>query len=101
LIINKINFTKNAENDMRESIIWYNTQQKDLGQKFIEEVGKLTNRMLENPFTFPKVLKSIHKANLTRFPFTLFYVISDNEIFVLAVFHQSRNPMIWKRRKSK
>jgi hypothetical protein len=60
LIINKINFTKDAENDIRESVIWYNNQQKDLGQKFIEEVEKLTNRMLENPFTFPKVLKSIH-----------------------------------------
>jgi plasmid stabilization system protein ParE len=101
LIINKINFTTDAENDLRESVIWYNTQQKGLGQKLVEEVENVMNRMLENPLQFPKVLKYIYKANIKRFPFTLFYVISDNEIFVLAVFHQSRNPLIWKRQKSK
>ncbi|NOU48176.1 MAG: hypothetical protein HOO86_14100 [Bacteroidales bacterium] len=46
MIINKINFTKDAENDLREAVIWYNTQQKGLGQKLVEEVENLANRML-------------------------------------------------------
>ena len=94
-------FTKNAEYDIRESVIWYNSQQKGLGHKLIEEVGNLSKRILENPLQFPKVLDSIYKANIKRFPFSLFYVISDNKIFVIAVFHQSRNPLIWQRRKIK
>ena len=91
----KLIFTYGAEADIRESIIWYDSQQLGFGNKFIDEIDSLSIRILKNPDHFPEVLQNIHKANLQKFPFSVFFVISKNEIYVIAIFHNSRNPQIW------
>jgi len=46
----------------------------------------------DNPYLYPKVEGEIRRANLNRFPFSLFYVIDGEVVNVLSCFHQYRDP---------
>lgn len=90
-----------AEIDLQVATEWYNTQKDKLGNEFIYEVDKTLSQVVENPRQFPEILKEIRRANISRFPFSIFFVIKRNVINVFAIFHQSRNPVIWKDRLKK
>jgi hypothetical protein len=44
------------------------------------------------------VTADLQRQRLNRFPYSLLYHHADDEIFVLAVMHHSRNPDYWKDR---
>jgi toxin ParE1/3/4 len=87
-----------AELELEEAKDWYNLQQDDLGERFVKEIEKTIIRITENPFQFPKEIKQIRKAIVNDFPYSIFFYVADNLINVFAIFHSSRNPMIWKKR---
>lgn len=87
-----------AELELEEAKDWYNLQQDDLGERFVKEIDKTIIRINENPFQFPKEMKKIRKAIVNDFPYSIFFYMTDNLINVFAIFHSSRNPMIWKKR---
>ena len=97
----KLIFTSGAEADLKESVIWYESQRIGLGDDFVNEIDAVAIRILKNPRQFPIVLQNIHKANLKNFPFNVFFVISDNSVYVIAIFHNSRDPKIWESRTTK
>ncbi len=37
-------------------------------------------------------------SGVRRFPYGVFYVIENNTLVVLAIFHCAREPIIWKSR---
>jgi len=54
--------------------------------------------MSSNPRQFPVVYKNVRRALLRRFPYSLFFVLEDDALFVIAIFHASRDPSHWQRR---
>jgi len=93
-----LEFHPEAEAELDEALSWY--QQKSLGllQDFFDEYLNLENRLEKNPREFPLVLEDIRRANFYRFPYSLFFILEGKTIFVLAIFHQSRDPKIWQER---
>jgi len=87
-----------AEIDMKLAKEWYDLQHLNLGSEFILEVEKVLYRIEKNPKQFPKELNNIRKAVVRRFPFSIYFTVIENRIIVFAVFHNSRNPIIWKKR---
>ena len=84
--------------ELDEAKEWYDLQQNNLGERFVNEIDKTVIRINDNPFQFPKERKQIRKAVVNNFPYSIFFYVTDNLINVFAVFHSSRNPMIWKKR---
>ena len=87
-----------AEFDMQHAKDWYNTKSDNLGNDFLIEVEKTISQMLNNPFQFPEIIQNTRKANVNRFPYSIFYKTSANTVDLYAVFHNSRNPIIWRKR---
>ena len=87
-----------AEIDLQVATEWYNLQKDKLGNEFVVEVDNILKIIAENPQQFPKIKKEIKRANIIRFPFSVFYVVKSDVINVFAVFHDRRNPVIWKNR---
>ena len=52
---------------------------------------------LEAPSAFPRVRGETRRAVLTRFPYALYFRVTDESIVVLAV-HGRQNPSRWRRR---
>ena len=53
----------------------------------------LVERMSANPWQFPVVFKNVHRALLRRFPYSLFFILEDETLLVIACFHASRDPL--------
>ncbi len=87
-----------AELEAAEAIAWYQTE-AELGTALRVEIEKAIERVRTIPLAFPIVHGSSVRCALThRFPFALIFMIEDGQIFIIAIFHTSRDPFIWKGR---
>lgn len=92
----KIEVLKTAETELSEAYNWYEKQQKGLGKRLIDEVSKYLSAIEENPFRFPsRYNNELYFAPLKIFPFLIAYWVDDQKstVFVVSVFHTSRNPV--------
>ena len=88
-----------AEVDAKESVGWYNEKREGLGDDFLLILDAKMNSILRNPHQFQFVYKNIRRALIERFPYCIFFIVENNMIYVLAIQHTSRNPILWKNRK--
>lgn len=88
-----------AVNDLREAFLWYESQRPGVGQAFLRRVRQRMDAIRDNPFAFPTVLKTIHRASLKRFPYGIYYQHQADRAVVLAVYHFKRSPSGWKARE--
>ena len=92
-------FRRIARREFEESIQWYDRQEPGLGHRFRLEVQSYLDRIAASPERFPKVRDEVRRAVLRVFPFKIHYIIEEDSIVVLAVFHGSRNPDALRRRR--
>lgn len=81
-----------AEKDIDEAFIWYELQQKGLGQRFISVLDEGFIYIRESAEAYPLVFKNIRKHVLRKFPFNIYYRIDSSKvkIEVIRVLHHSR-----------
>jgi plasmid stabilization system protein ParE len=92
-------FTASARAELVDAQDWYEEEAAGLGVRFRAEVDAVIERMTANPQQFPAVYKTIRRALLRRFPYSLLFVIeADESLTVIACFHGSRDPMRWQAR---
>lgn len=94
----KITFHPEAELELIEAAVFYDGQVPGLGGQLEAEVRRITSLLLENPEIGLLVDSQRRKFGLTRFPFSLIYVVSTDNICILAVAHQKRRPGYWQNR---
>ncbi len=83
---------------MIEAYDWYERRSPGLGGAFLAEVDRQTTRIAENQLQFPVILSDVRQVRLRRFPYGLFFRAAEGGIFVIACFHASRDPQIWRDR---
>jgi toxin ParE1/3/4 len=92
-----------AEEELRDSIIWYEQRRDGLGAEFYREVQRVLKMIEHNPrlgSPVPNVAshRNTRRVLLRRFPFTVVYRELDAEIQVIAFAHTSRKPGYWRKR---
>jgi plasmid stabilization system protein ParE len=87
-----------AESELTEAYRWYEAQRQGLGLEFLFSVEAALAFILRTPELHPLVHKQLRRALIRRFPFGIFYVVDEDAIHVLAVFHGKRNPKRWMER---
>ena len=91
-------FTRAARGELIEAQDWYEGEAAGLGRRFRQAIDALIDRMSDNPLQFPIVFKNVHRALVRRFPYSLFFVVEDDALIVIACFHASRDPSHWQNR---
>ena len=86
-----------AEQDLTEAALWYEQQQRGLGQDFLDEALAVFMRLEETPLGCELVHRSVRRALLRRFPFAVFSSFEE-DVVILGVLHGSRHPRHWMRR---
>jgi len=87
--------------DLDEAINWYESEQEGLAARFYESFETAIERIKENPDAFTNVIAGVKRILLKRFPYKVFYSVSENTIFILGVTHSKRsNAYIRKRLRS-
>lgn len=94
----ELRFRPEARRELREAQAWYEERVPGLGFEFARAVDAAAASILRFPKSFPHVHGDLQKAILRRFPYTLIFFMSDEEIVVLACFHHRRDPERWQDR---
>jgi len=87
-----------AEQDLAEARDWYDRQQAGLGGEFLTGVEEMFDRLRDSPQLYAVGYKGIRPARLRRFPYVVYYRITDKAVEVVAVLHGSRHPRVWRTR---
>ncbi|WP_375311880.1 type II toxin-antitoxin system RelE/ParE family toxin [Bradyrhizobium sp. A5] len=94
----KILFTQAARADLVDAVRWYDAHAPHVVPQFRDALRAALARISENPKQFTPVLKNTRRALLRRFPYILVFREMDDAVYIVAVFHTSRDPLIWQRR---
>lgn len=88
-----------AEAEVQQAFDWYQEQSEGLGLEFLRSIEACLAGIIRNPFAYT-IAKSpnVRRALLRRFPYTLFYLVDDEAIVVIAVFNVKRQPIDWLQR---
>ncbi len=91
----KVNFLEPAYLEYQEAIEFYSLQSKGLDKKFISEIEKTISIIKNYPECFPKYSEHTRKAVVNIFPYNIIYAIVYNNILIIAIAHQHRQPNYW------
>jgi len=94
-------FHKTADQDIQDTIDWYNKQKELLGNRFYSNLKDRLNTISRNPFLWSIRYDNVHCALVNKFPYLIHYIIDENDkkVVVLGILHTSLNPSIWRKRK--
>ena len=91
-----------VEQDIAETALWYEARQPGLGTEFVEEVMRVWDALLENPFLNSRrhPQKNIRWRYSQRFPYRVIYEIFEKEqtVVIAAVLHAARHHRHWQVR---
>jgi len=65
--------------DVEDAYRWYENQRAGLGNEFLAAVSIVIESLVRYPESFPVVYRQTRRANLRRFPYSLFYRIIDDQ----------------------
>jgi toxin ParE1/3/4 len=91
-------FSEAAETDVADAVDWYEQRAPGLGADLVSEIDAVVQRIGSKPEQFPLVHKEVRRALLRRFPYAIFFRALDTHLQVIACFHTSRDPRIWRAR---
>lgn len=93
-----------ARRDLIRDMNWYEQHQTGLGEQFLHAVRQAFHRVAANPQSHSKEesarwRREIRRCPVNGFPYQVIFEVRSQEIFVLAVAHNARQPGYWKRRR--
>jgi plasmid stabilization system protein ParE len=92
-------FHPDARTEYSESVHWYKASAgKDIARSFNQVVREATRAISANPFRFPVLENEVRHLVLARFPYSVLYTIEADNVVIVSVFHQRRDPIEWRRR---
>lgn len=93
-----VRFHPEAEAEMMFAAKFYETQQRDLGKRFLASVQDVLNRIQVNPLLYHEIEGGFRRSLTTKFPFGVVFRITPDQYVIIAVMHLHRDPGYWKKR---
>ncbi len=93
-----IEFLEDAEVELTEAALWYETKEPGLGKRLRNEVARVISRIGEDPLLWREYPGGYRRVNCPVFPYYIAYFIRGDKILIAAVAHGHRRPEYWKSR---
>jgi len=85
-------FRRIAKREFDDAISWYQDRREGLGREFSVAVEQQLEKIAFSPNQFVCVRGDVRRAVLQRFPYSIHFIVEDDRIVVLAIFHARRDP---------
>lgn len=93
-----VEFTAAAKGEMQDASAFYEKKSLGLGQDFINEIERLSERIAAFPESGQKISDNVRRLMSQRFPYGILYVLETKIVLIVAVMHLNRKPDYWKER---
>lgn len=93
LIIKPIVFS-----DLEEAVEYYEKKVHGLGRRFYNQFLDALEDIQGKPFTYSYAKDTVRRCKMRNFPYKIFYLVSDNAIFILGIAHAKRSNAFVRRR---
>ncbi|MEP7113825.1 MAG: type II toxin-antitoxin system RelE/ParE family toxin [Ilumatobacteraceae bacterium] len=94
-----VRFGPEATTELEDAARWYEQRHAGLGLSFLAAVDDVVESIRRWPRAGAVVAGlealDIRRVPISRFPYHVAYLITDEQIHVIAVAHDRRRPMYW------
>jgi plasmid stabilization system protein ParE len=87
-----------AEAEIAAAFAWYLERNPQAADAFRSEVFDVIDSLREAPTKWKMTEDGARRRVLRHFPYTVYFDVEDEAVFVLAVAHQRRLPGYWQQR---
>lgn len=97
----QIKVSPEALQDIQEATDWYNEQLAGLGIRFQKQTVKQITKLKSTALLYNIRYGNVRCMLIKKFPFMAHFTLDIDHytVTVFAVFHTSRNPKIWNKRR--
>ena len=93
-----LRFLEPAQAELDEAIQWYANQAPGLGDAFLIEVLAALKLIQQFPHAWHPLSSEIRRCRLKRFPYSAIYAVDGEDLLIIAIAHQHREPAYWRDR---
>ena len=94
----KVRFEREAREELKASVLFYEGRAPGLGEDFLKAVEAAIKRIQAAPARFRGDNLGVRICPVSRFPFTIRFVVEQTEIWIVAMAHEKRRPGYWRTR---
>lgn len=87
-----------AQQDLADARDFLERQYEELGKQLGEQVERSIRRIEQNPLASTIVDEGIRRVLTHRFPYGVYFKVVEQQIRVIGIIHQSRDPSAWRGR---
>jgi plasmid stabilization system protein ParE len=87
-----------AEKEIVDAAGWYENRSVGLAAEFLRAIDAVIASIERNPLLYPEVASSMRRALLRRFPFSIVYRASEDEVVIVGCVHWRRHERRWRGR---
>ena len=91
-------YRRHAKKEFDKAYDWYESQKEGLGDKFAKCVQDELDHLEMNPKIHAEVYKSARRAVVKVFPYCIYYVVKEDRVQIVSIFHASQDPSKWQSR---
>jgi plasmid stabilization system protein ParE len=92
-------FHRSARSDIIEIFDCYAAKRAGLDAKFLLSLEEKINHIRVHPEIYQTYYRDVRRESLSHFPYVLYYRLVRKNIRVIAIYHCSRYPAVWEKRK--
>ena len=94
-------YRRKVGRDLAGAYGWYEEQRPGLGEEFLTAVNATFDAIEHIPEMFRRVHGEVRRANVSRFPYAVFYRIDPKSVVVLTILHTARDPKLWPQSRTR
>ncbi len=95
----KKEITESARSGAIEAFLYYENKQTGLGDRFLDKMEILINRIAEEPEHFQEKHKTFRQAIIKPFSYILIYEIEKSSVVIYKVIYGGKNPKKFYKKK--
>lgn len=80
----------NAEADLRDARLWYESQRAGLGDELLIEIRAAIRLLETDPERRPFYYRNFRRLLAHRFPYKIFYSVEGERVIVFRILHAKR-----------
>lgn len=87
-----------ARQEFDEAIDWYAKRSTGSAIGFAAEIDAAIEKIGDDPQRFPRAFAGCQRCSVERYPYSVVFYQSGNEIVIVAFAHSKRRPGYWRSR---